>query len=148
MNNFVNRPLSRRAFVGGASAAAALGLAACGSSSTSSSSSSSSSTASTGTEGGGTIAAGSAYAPSSFNPASTGSAIGIGANWHVVEGLYGIDYHDYTTFPELATGDPKQVDDTTFEVTLRDGASFSDGNAVTPDDVVASFNRAVAGKLY
>lgn len=148
MNNFVNRPLSRRAFVGGASAAAALGLAACGSSSTSSSSSSSSSTASTGTEGGGTIAAGSAYAPSSFNPASTGSAIGIGANWHVVEGLYGIDYHDYTTFPELATGDPTQVDDTTFEVTLRSGAAFSDGNAVTPDDVVASFNRAVAGKLY
>jgi len=148
MNNLVNRALSRRAFVGGASAVTVLGLAACGSSSSSTSSSSSSSTSASGTEGGSTITAGSAYAPSSFNPASTGSAIGIGVNWHVVEGLYGIDYHDYTTFNELATGDPKQIDDTTFEVTLRDGAMFSDGNAVTPADVVASFQRAVDGGLY
>ena len=65
--------------------------------------------------------------------------MGLGANWHVVEGLYGIDYHDYSTFNELATDDPKSVDDTTFEVTIRKGAKFSDGTEVTADDVVASY---------
>ena len=94
--------------------------------------------------GGGVITAGSAYAPSSFDPASTGSAVGLGANWHVVEGLYGIDYHDYSTFNELATDDPKSVDDTTFEVTIRKGAKFSDGTEVTADDVVASYNACAA----
>ena len=56
--------------------------------------------------------------------------MGLGANWHVVEGLYGIDYHDYSTFNELATDAPKSVDDTTFEVTIRKGAKFSEGTEV------------------
>ena len=94
------------------------------------------------------ITAGSAYAPSSFDPASTGSAVGLGANWHVVEGLYGIDYHDYSTFKELATDDPKSVDDTTFEVTIRKGAKFSDGTEVTADDVVASYTACAASATY
>lgn len=70
--------------------------------------------------------------------------MGLGANWHVVEGLYGIDYHDYSTFNELATDDPKSVDDTTFEVTIRKGAKFSDGTEVTADDVVASYTACAA----
>ena len=120
MNNF-----TRRNFIGltGASAAV-LGLAACGGSGSSSSSSSSSSSQA-GTEGGGTITAGTAYSTQNYDPSSTSSALACGTNWQVVEGLYGIDFHDYSTFNELAADEPKKVDDTTFEVTLRDGAKFS-----------------------
>ena len=35
------------------------------------------------------------------------------------------------------------VDDTTYEVSLREGAKFSDGTAVTTDDVVFSFERVL-----
>ncbi len=74
--------------------------------------------------------------------------MGLGANWHVVEGLYGIDYHDYSTFKELATDDSEVVDDTTFEVTIRKGAKFSDGTEVTADDVVASYTACAASATY
>ena len=136
--------LSRRSFLGlaGTTAAASLALAGCGGSSSEGGSTG-------GTVGGGTITAGTAYSTQNYNPSSTSSALALGTNWHVVEGLYGIDYHDYSTFPELATGDPVQVDDTTYEITLRDGAKFSDGSAVTPEDVIESFARASAeGNIY
>lgn len=136
----INKGMSRRSFLGltgSVAAVAGLGLTGCGGSSSDEGSASGSTDSAN--RGGGVITAGSAYAPSSFDPASTGSAVGLGANWHVVEGLYGIDYHDYSTFNELATDDPKSVDDTTFEVTIRKGAKFSDGTEVTADDVVASY---------
>ena len=38
---------------------------------------------------------------------------------------------------------PKKVDDTTYEVALRKDAKFSDGSAVTADDVVFSFTRVL-----
>lgn len=139
--------MSRRSFLGlaGGSALSALALSGCGGGSTQSSSDSTSG----GTEGGGTITAGTAYSTQNYNPATTSSALALGTNWQVVEGLYGMDYHDYSTFNELASGDPSQVDETTYEITLRDGAKFSDGNAVTADDVVNSFKLASAeGNIY
>ncbi len=145
----INKGMSRRSFLGltgSVAAVAGFGLTGCGGSSSDEGSAPAS--ADSANRGGGVITAGSAYAPSSFDPASTGSAVGLGANWHVVEGLYGIDYHDYSTFNELATDDPKSVDDTTFEVTIRKGAKFSDGTEVTADDVVASYTACAASATY
>lgn len=147
MKNLTDSAVSRRAFLGGTAVAAALGLAACGGGA-STASSGKDGKESGGTTGGGVITAGSAYAPSSYDPYSTGSAVLLGTNWHVIEGLYGIDYHDYSTFNELATGDPKQIDDTTFEVTIRDGAKYSDGTDVVAEDVATAFQRAKDGGTY
>lgn len=140
--------ITRRSFLGVAGVAAAgLGLVGCGGGS--GNGGGSAETGSAGAEGGGTIMAGSAYAASSFDPTKTGSAIGLAANWHVLEGLYGIDFHDYSIHKELATEDePKKIDDTTFEVTIRDGAKYSDGSDVKAADVVNSYERCVSGGVY
>lgn len=147
MHDLMNKGLSRRSFLGiagGVAAAAGLGLAGCGGGGDQPAGSAPAG----GTEGGGVITAGSAYAPSSYDPYSTGSAVCLGTNWHVIEGLYGIDYHDYSVFNELATGDPTQVDDTTFEITIRDGAKYSDGTDVVASDVVTAFERVKEGGTY
>ena len=148
MNKIVNSSVSRRAFLGGSALAATLGLAACGGGSTSDSGSNAG-TSSAGTEGGGTLTVGSAYSPSSYDPANCSSAFCLSANANVMEGLYNIDFTDYSVVSGLADGDPTQVDDNTYEVKLRSGAKFSDGTDVTPDDVVDSFKRATAeGGMY
>lgn len=148
MKKLMNSAVSRRTFLGGTAAASALALAACGSDDTTTDDETTDDSGSESTSGGGTITAGSAYAPSEYNPTKTSSAFCLGSNWHVLEGLYGIDPHDYSTFTELATGDPEQVDDTHFTVTLRDGAAFSDGNAVTAADVVEAFDRTKSDSTY
>ena len=142
MRELLNNGMTRRSFLGlagGAAAVAGLGLAGCGGGGDTSTPAGSGDASTT--SGGGTISAGSAYAPSDYSPLSTSSAFCIGANWHVLEGLYGIDYHDYSAFPELATGDPEQVDDTTFTITIREGAAFSNGDPVTTEDIAQAFQR-------
>ena len=136
--------LTRRSFLGLSGAAAAvagMGLAGCGGGGDEGKGSA---PAEGGKVGGGVITAGSAYTTTNFDPSSTSSALACGTNWHVVEGLYGLDFHDYSVFNELAAGDPEQVDDTTFEIALRKDAKFSTGDPVTADDVVESFNRSNA----
>ena len=135
--------------VAAALASSALVLAAC------SSSDDSASTATSGTEtaaatGNGTITAAVAYATTNYHPSTTSSALAMGTNWHVVEGLFEQDMSDYSVYPALSADDePVEVSDTEYEVTLRDGAMFSDGTPVTTADVVSSFERAMAeGNIY
>ena len=149
MRDLMNKGLSRRTFLGlagGTAAVAGLGLAGCGGGKDEPAGSA---PAEGGNKGGGVITAGSAYTTTNFDPSSTSSALACGTNWHVVEGLYGLDFHDYSVFNELAAGDPEQVDDTTFDIAIRKDAKFSDGTPVTADDVVESFKRANAeGNIY
>ncbi len=72
----------------------------------------------------------------------------LAATWHVFEGLYDLDLHNYTTYNALAAADPVEVSATEYEVTLRDGAKFSDGTPVTAADVVASFEANIANDTY
>src|SRR5699024_755032 len=80
---------------------------------------------------------------SGYDPMTTTSALTIAANWHTMEGLTELDPATLETYNALAAEDPKKVDDTTYEVTLRDGAVFHDGSPVTTEDVAFSFARVL-----
>ncbi|NWL34503.1 ABC transporter substrate-binding protein [Paenarthrobacter nitroguajacolicus] len=90
------------------------------------------------------IEAGISYALSTgFDPLSSSGATPMAANLHIFEGL--IELHPATRQPynALAATDPKKVNDTTYQVTVRDGAKFHDGSPVTTEDVAFSFMRVI-----
>ena len=89
-----------------------------------------------------TIEAGIAYPLSTgFDPMTSSGASPYAANLHIFEGL--VDLHPATREPYLALAgkEPEQVDEKTWRITLREGATFHDGAPVTTEDVVYSFNR-------
>ncbi|WP_396136347.1 MULTISPECIES: ABC transporter substrate-binding protein [unclassified Arthrobacter] len=91
-----------------------------------------------------TIEAGISYALSTgFDPLSSSGATPMAANLHIFEGL--IELHPATRQPynALAATDPKKINDTTYQVTIRDGATFHDGSPVTTEDVAFSFTRVM-----
>ncbi len=91
-----------------------------------------------------TIEAGISYALSTgFDPLSSSGATPMAANLHIFEGL--IELHPATRQPynALAAADPKKVNDTTYQVTIRDDAKFHDGSPVTTEDVAFSFTRVM-----
>jgi peptide/nickel transport system substrate-binding protein len=91
-----------------------------------------------------TIEAGISYALSTgFDPLSSSGATPMAANLHIFEGL--TELHPATREPynALAAADPKKVNDTTYQVTIRDGATFHDGTPVTAEDVAFSFTRVM-----
>ncbi|MDF8262758.1 ABC transporter substrate-binding protein [Luteipulveratus flavus] len=106
---------------------------------------------STGNAGGGgkaassTIEATLAFALSSgFDPANASSAVATAANQHAFEGLVDLDPVTREPYAALAADLPKAgADGRTWTATLRDGATFSDGTAVTAADVAHSFTRAM-----
>ncbi|MFC8793913.1 ABC transporter substrate-binding protein [Streptomyces cinereoruber] len=114
------------------------GLAACGG------------PASTGSASGSdnsTIEAGISYALSTgFDPMTASGATPVAANTHVFEGLADLDPGTLVARPALATDLPAKVDDTTYRVKLRAGATFHDGSPVTSEDVVFSFERILNPK--
>lgn len=93
----------------------------------------------------GVIKAGISYelGTNGYDPMTTTSALTVAANWHTMEGLTEIHPATREVYAALGKDLPAKVDDTTYEVTLRDGAVFHDGTAVTMDDVVYSFERVL-----
>ena len=78
-----------------------------------------------------------------YDPMTTTAALTIAANWHTLEGLTEMDPATGETYAALAAEKPDSGDETTVDVTLREGATFHDGSPVTADDVVFSFERVM-----
>lgn len=90
----------------------------------------------------GLIEAGLSYPLSTgFDPMITSGATPYAANMHIFEGLVDLDPTTLVARPALATGMPTKINAVTYRATLREGATFHDGSAVTADDVVFSFER-------
>lgn len=139
----------RKASVGLASVAIlALGISACSSGGNAATSPSaggdSSSAAAAEIDPDAVIEAGISYALNGgFDPMVTTGAVTVAANWHVFEGLTELDPASREVYPALGAELPTKIDDTHYEVDLREGAVFHDGNPVTVDDVVYSFERVL-----
>lgn len=134
--------LSRRDFIRytgmlGAAGAVTASLAACGGPS------SKGGTSSGNSSGQGTIEATLAFTLSSgFDPMNASSAAALCADAHVFEGLIELDPVTREPYLALAKEQPTASSDgLTWTATLRDNARFSDGTAVTADDVAWSFMR-------
>lgn len=86
-----------------------------------------------------------AYETDNYHPSTTSSALAMGSNWHVVEGLFELDMTTGEAYAALAADEElTEVSDTEYEITLREDAKFSDGSDVTAADVVSSFERTMA----
>ena len=139
--------LSRRTFLAGSAVAAAtagLALSGCGSSSSSEGGKPSGSAANTG----GVITAACSYKNANYNPIGASSALMLPAIQHCLEGLYELDYFTGESNAALAAGEPVKVSETEYEVALRKGATFSNGEAVTAADVVAVIEANKANATY
>lgn len=144
LKEVANKPFARRDFLKisgmvGAAAAFSASLAAC-----STDTGSSTNGGSAGSVAGGTIEAGISYALSTgFDPMTSSGATPFAANMHIFEGL--VDLHPATREPynALASADPVQINDTTWEISLREGATFHNDAPVTVEDVVYSFERTL-----
>ncbi|MFE3450774.1 ABC transporter substrate-binding protein [Nonomuraea sp. NPDC059194] len=91
-----------------------------------------------------TIEAGISYALSTgFDPMTSSGATPFAANMHVFESLFDLDPVTRESYAALAAGELEKVDDTTFKVALRQGATFHDGSPVTAADVAFSFQRVM-----
>ncbi|MER5423350.1 ABC transporter substrate-binding protein [Streptosporangium roseum] len=141
MTHLSAAPMNRRGFlqfVGAVSAATAFtgSLAAC--------SGPASTTGPAPAAGADTIEAGISYALSTgFDPMTSSGATPVAANMHVFEALFDLDPATRESYAALAARDLEKVDDTTYKVALRDGATFHDGSAVTAGDVAFSFQRVM-----
>ncbi|MCC3292173.1 ABC transporter substrate-binding protein [Arthrobacter sp. zg-Y1110] len=95
-------------------------------------------------EGTGSIEAGISYQLSTgFDPMLSTGATPQAANLHIFEGLTELHPATRERYLALAAAEPQMVDDTTYEVKLRDGAKFHNGEPVTTADVVFSFQRVL-----
>ncbi|MEO5778525.1 ABC transporter substrate-binding protein [Arthrobacter oryzae] len=141
VNDASRRSFLKLAGAAGAAAAFTATLSACGGAATTSGSTA----ANTATANKDLIIeAGISYALSTgFDPMTASGATPLAANLHIFEGL--VELHPATREPynALAAADPKKVNDTTYQVTIREGAKFHNGSPVTTDDVVYSFTRVM-----
>ncbi|MBC6462916.1 ABC transporter substrate-binding protein [Actinomadura sp. HBU206391] len=140
----ISRPLSRRDFLrysGTVSAAAAItaAVSAC------------SGPASTSSVGAGgdkdLVTAVIGYGnDQSWDPTMTASAFSMAGLNHVYEGLVDTDPITREPYPALATALPADTSATTWKFTLRTDAKWHDGQPVTVDDVLFTFERVLDPK--
>lgn len=88
----------------------------------------------------------SAHAGANFNPIGFcgGESLPMAATRHVFEGLYELDMRTFRPYEALAAGQPEMLSSTSCEIVLRDGAQYSDGTAVTAQDVENAFAKNMA----
>lgn len=79
----------------------------------------------------------------SFDPMIASGAVTVSANWHIFEGLVDLDPATKEPYAALAADLPTAVDATTYEIDIREGATFHNGDPVTADDVVFSYERVL-----
>lgn len=96
----------------------------------------------------GDIIANISYETTDLCPIGASNALTLSCAWHTYEGLYNIDYHDYSIYNGLAAKEPEKIDDLTYQVVLRDEAKYSDGSLVKPEDVVRSFELNMQDTTY
>ncbi|UUZ60724.1 ABC transporter substrate-binding protein [Nocardioides sp. B-3] len=81
---------------------------------------------------------------SGFDPDNASSAVATAANQHIFEGPVDLDPVTREPYPALAKSEPVASEDgLTWTVEVRDDAKFSDGSAVTAEDVAHSFTRVL-----
>lgn len=135
------RRTGRLAVVAAGTVATALVLAACSAGSSTDSDDGGSDAA---VDSDAVIEAGISYSlGGSFDPILASGAVTLAANWHIFEGLIDIDPVTREPYAALAAEMPTQVDDTTYEIDVRAGATFQNGEPVTVDDIVFSFERTL-----
>ncbi|WP_239133583.1 ABC transporter substrate-binding protein [Rugosimonospora africana] len=81
----------------------------------------------------------------SWDPLLTASAFTMAANNHIYEGLVDTDPLTRAPYAALATALPDTTG-TTWKFTLRSGAKWHDGQPVTIDDVLFTYQRALDNK--
>lgn len=132
-------------------AIAAIVLAGCGASATSTSAPDTAAAAAE-VDPDGIIEAGISYSLNgSFDPMIASGAVTVAANWHIFEGLVDLDPVTKEPYAALAAELPTKVDDTTYDIDIRKGATFQNGDPVTADDVVFSYERVLdpaSGSLF
>ncbi|TPQ15869.1 ABC transporter substrate-binding protein [Streptomyces sporangiiformans] len=82
----------------------------------------------------------------SWDPLITASAFSMAANHHIYEGLLDTDPISREPYAALATEVPPDLQATTWKFTLREGAKWHDGQPVTADDVVFTYERVLDPK--
>lgn len=79
----------------------------------------------------------------SWDPTQTASAFSMAAINHIYEALVETDPITREPRPGLATAVPADTAGTSWKLTLREGAKWHDGQPVTADDVVFTFQRVL-----
>lgn len=88
---------------------------------------------------GGTLDIGMGSEPLSFDPPNYKATTDLIVTRLIYDGLVAFD-HELNIVPQLAT-EWEQIDDTTWQFTLREGVKFSDGSDFNAEDVKASLER-------
>ncbi|MGA6222180.1 ABC transporter substrate-binding protein [Streptomyces umbrinus] len=76
----------------------------------------------------------------------TASAFAMASNHHIYEGLLDTDPISREPYAALATAVPADLQATNWKFTLREGAKWHDGQPVTADDVVFTYERVLDPK--